>query len=113
MNQVAYQAILKRLGVKQDASPMRGDKNLDAMATRVPGKVQMVDLKPGRLVLGTWVEFESPVLGLCTGQVASVLSEDDLVVDYHSVLKALTPIKAAWVVRVLPNGLVHVTEPPA
>ena len=110
MNQAAYQAILKRLGVEQDASPMRVDKNLDALAERAPGKVQMVDLKPGRLVPGTWVEFESPLFGLCTGQVAGIVSGDDLVVDHHSVLKALTPIKAAWVVRVLPNDLAHVTE---
>ncbi len=110
MNEAAYQAILKRLGVDQDASPVRGDKNLAALAERAPGKVQMVDLKPGRLVLGTWVEFESPLFGLCTGQVAGILSGDDLIVAHHSVLQELTPIKAAWVVRVLPNDLAHLTE---
>ena len=100
MNQAAYQAILKRLGVEQDASPMRGDKNLDTMATRVPGKVQMVDLKPGRLVPGTWVEFESPLFGLCTGQV--MLTEGDrLIVDQHSTLKASAWIYTQWIVKLL------------
>ena len=80
------------------------------LLSKAQGKVRLVDLKPGRLAIGVWVEFESPVLGPCTGQVAGILSRDDLVVAHHSVLKELTPIKAAWVVRVLPNGLVHVTE---
>ncbi len=74
---------------------------------KLPGTTELVGEKGqvrGRLASGTWVEFESPLFGLCTGQVAGTVSEDDLVVDHHSVLKELTPIKTAWVVRVLPKA---------
>ncbi len=74
------------------------------LLAKAPGKVRFVDVQPARLASGTWVEFESPLFGLCTGQVAGLVSGDDLVVDHHSVLKILTPIKTAWVVRVLPKA---------
>ncbi len=51
--------------------------------------------------LNHWVEFHSPALGRCTGLVIMVIDEATLVVDHHSVLKAPTPIRAEWVVRVL------------
>ncbi len=51
--------------------------------------------------LNHWIEFHSPALGRCTGLVVGVLDEASLVVDHHSVLKAPTPIRAEWVVRVL------------
>ncbi len=57
---------------------------------------------PGTLAPATWVEFDSPLFGRCTGLV-TLLEGDRLRVDQHSILKASAWIHVHWLIKVLPG----------
>lgn len=84
---------------------------LDGLKQPAPADITAITSQPAQgggyrqehqLTLGNWIEFHSPVFGLCTGLV-SLMEGDTVLVDQHSILKALAPIKAKWVVRLLPG----------
>ena len=59
-------------------------------------------LSPKHPLVDQWVEFKSPVLGSCTGQV--VMTEGDrLLVDHHSILRNLAFIQTKWVQKTIPQ----------
>ncbi len=66
---------------------------------------------PGTLAPGTWVEFDSPLFGRCTGLV-ELVDGDRLIVHQHSTLKGSAWIYAEWVAKLLPGppGVLARTE---
>ena len=61
-----------------------------------PAKVRAVT----PLVIGAWVEFRSPLFGLCTGRVLS-LEVESIRIGEHSVTKEVVTIPQDWIVRTL------------
>jgi len=49
---------------------------------------------------GMWVEFQSPLFGVCTGKVLSIGLECFVLTD-HSVLKERATIPVQWVKRII------------
>ena len=56
-----------------------------------------------QLLLGVWVEWDSPSLGHCQGQVAMSPEDGWFVVRGHSVTGNLALIHISWDVRVIPG----------
>jgi len=83
------------------------DKQAEKLLRKAKGKVRIVpeanDLHPG-----VWIEFLSPLFGLCTAKIQSVTLDGCTITD-HSILKGEgepVTIPAAWI-----RGLTM--EPPA
>ena len=53
-----------------------------------------------QLTVGDWVEFKSPIFGVCSGYLSKI-GKDDLGIFAHSFLKSDCDIKRAWVTKVL------------
>jgi len=49
---------------------------------------------------GDWVEFLSPLVGLCTGRVLN-LEVEAVRINEHSVIKEVVTIPRSWVTRTL------------
>ena len=79
-------------GQPVDVSAERGKKILK----KCGAKVRVV----APFVVGDWVEFNSPIYGVCTGQVVMTKGED-VVVSNHSETGIETWIKGKWVTRTL------------
>ena len=103
---------IRVLGEERDLQPGHpvdlSTEQARKLLAKARGKVRVVESIANNIALspGTWIEFKSPLFGLCTGQV-DMVDEDTLVVDHHSVIKALTNIKLTWVTRTLdhpPDG---------
>jgi len=66
------------------------------LLAKAPGKVRAVT----PFVVGDWVEFLSPLFGVCTGRVLN-LELEALRITEHSVVKEAVTIPVAWVTRTL------------
>ena len=66
------------------------------LLAKAPGKVRAVT----PFVVGDWVEFLSPLIGMCTGRVLN-LELEALRITEHSVVKEAVTIPVAWVTRTL------------
>ena len=75
-----------------DVSEERGAKILKKCGAKVRAVAP--------LVVGCWVEFRSPLFGLCTGRVLK-LELETLRITEHSVVKEAVTIPVAWVTRTL------------
>lgn len=63
------------------------------------GKVRVIEDKSSQLYPGVWIEFFSPLFGMCTARIHVVTVEGYIITD-HSVLKVEgepVTIPAAWV----------------
>ena len=72
------------------------DKVAQRLMELVPGKVRQVELQ---LHPGVWVEFFSPLFGMCTARIREVRI-DGCIITNHSVLKGEdepVTIPASWV----------------
>ena len=72
------------------------DKVAQRLMELVPGKVRLVEL---HLHPGVWVEFSSPLFGMCTARIREV-TVDGCVITNHSVLKGEgepVTIPACWI----------------
>ena len=72
------------------------------LLAKAGNKVRLVGDHLLQIQVGQWVEFASPLFGLCTGLATQ---EDGLTlrVDHHSVLHDWADIHRDWIVRVLPG----------
>ncbi len=52
------------------------------------------------LVIGAWVEFRSPIFGLCSGRIMNLEVEAVRIGD-HSVTKEVMTIPISWVMKTL------------
>ncbi len=66
------------------------------LLAKAPGKVRAVT----PFVVGDWVEFLSPLFGMCTGRVLNLELEAVRITE-HSVVKEAVTIPVAWVTRTL------------
>ncbi len=83
------------LGQPVDVSAERGAKILKKCGAKVRAVTP--------LVIGAWVEFRSPLFGLCTGRVLN-LEVESLRIGEHSVTKEIVTIPQAWVTRTICEG---------
>jgi len=79
-------------GQPVDVSEERGAKILK----RCGAKVRVV----APFVVGDWVEFNSPIYGVCTGQVVMTAGKD-MLVDHHSETHDERWMKVKWITRTL------------
>ncbi|MEC4681163.1 MAG: hypothetical protein VST67_10770, partial [Nitrospirota bacterium] len=66
---------------------------------QLPGKLRVLGDEPPQLHPGVWVEFSSPVWGMCTARIQNVTLEGCIISD-HSVLKGEgepVTIPASWI----------------
>ena len=80
------------------------DKVAQRLMALVPGKVRQVELQ---LHPGVWVEFFSPLFGMCTARIHEV-TVDGCIITNHSVLKGEdepVTIPASWVRNVYQGKL--------
>ena len=82
-------------GQPVDVSVERGTKILKKCGAKVRAVTS--------LVIGAWVEFRSPLFGLCTGRVLN-LEVESLRIGEHSVTKEIVTIPQAWVTRSICEG---------
>ena len=80
------------LGHPVDVPSERGAKILKRCGTRVRAVTPFV--------VGGWVEFLSPLFGVCTGRVLN-LEVEAVRINEHSVIKEVVTIPAAWITRTL------------
>jgi len=76
------------------------DKVAQRLMELVPGKVRLVEL---HLHPGVWVEFFSPLFGMCTAKIHDV-TLDGCIITNHSVLKGEgepVTIPASWICRLV------------
>lgn len=73
-----------------DVSVERGTKILKKCGAKVRAVTP--------LVIGAWVEFRSPIFGLCSGRIMNLEVEAVRIGD-HSVTKEVMTIPISWVLR--------------
>ena len=66
------------------------------LLAKAPGKVRAVT----PFVVGDWVEFLSPLFGVCSGRIMNLEVEAVRIGD-HSVTKEVMTVPRSWVLRTL------------
>jgi len=98
------QTIQYNVGDQIDLSKLKGQRLLEQAGPKVRPlrESESPTIATGQSVPqhGQWIEFDSPLFGLCTGQV--VLADGDMVIiQYHSILHDERCIKLDWVTQIL------------
>ena len=88
-------------GTPVDVSAERGIKILKRCGARVKAVTPFV--------IGDWVEFHSPLFGVCTGRVLS-LEVEAIRITEHSVVKEPVTIPVEWVTRTIEDPQGSITE---
>ena len=72
---------------------------ISQLQEQIPEKIRVIGDEPTKLCSGVWVEFSSPVWGMCTARIHEV-TVDGCVITDHSVLKGEgepVTIPASWI----------------
>ena len=98
---------LGRVSVEPGQRVTWPDKAVQQLAEKIPEKIRVIGEEPTQLRPGVWVEFFSPLWGLCTARIREVRI-DGCVITNHSVLKGEdepVTIPASWVRNVYQGKL--------
>ncbi len=79
------------------------DSQARKLLVRAVGRVRIVASSSGPLSAGQWVQYESPLFGLLSGEVLAVLDDGQIDV-FHPVTLRLVRIPRTWVTKVECNG---------
>ena len=75
------------------------DEAVKKLLQQIPEKIRVIGDEPTQLRSGVWVEFFSPLFGMCTARI-QVVTVDGCVITNHSVLKGEgepVTISASWI----------------
>ncbi len=79
------------------------DSQARKLLVRAVGRVRIVASSSGPLLAGQWVQYESPLFGLLSGEVLAVLDDGQIEV-FHPVTLRLVRIPRTWVRKVDYSG---------
>ncbi len=88
-----------RPGQRMDVPP----KVISQLQEQIPEKIRVMGDVPTQLRPGIWVEFFSPLWGMCTARIQAV-TLDGCIITNHSVLKGEgepVTIPASWICRLV------------
>jgi hypothetical protein len=74
-------------------------KVISQLQAQIPDKIRVIGDEPPQLRPGVWVEFYSPLFGMCTAKIHEVTVEG-CIISNHSVLKGEGEpgtIPASWI----------------
>ncbi len=84
-----------KVGERMDVPP----KVILQLQKQIPDKIRVIGDEPKQLHPGVWIEFHSPLFGMCTAKIHDV-TVDGCIITNHSVLKGEdepVTIPASWI----------------